>query len=191
MPVSDTGWIRQPRGTRTGTLPSCLLNGNQMRDLQTQLTSILLHNQVLKPVELCTLATYPFRGLISHCRFHSPPPKSLAFWQPWRHCRWINRFQLRSHSGCLIWGKSRCAPQIPHKQTQPFFVNEHHLLWRTSEKDFFLSRELVCDFRHQILVTPAYFSNREKSKTCGFMIAFTLPKTEALLSLNFINQSHH
>lgn len=38
-----------------------------------------------------------------------PPPMIPAPLQEWRHCWWTNRFQLRSHLGYLIWGKSRCA----------------------------------------------------------------------------------
>lgn len=75
---------------------------------------ILLHNGILRAEELCTLniSFHRTHRPLPHRPHHpSPPPPHLASWQEWRHCRWTNRFQLRSHSGCLIWGKSRCARQ--------------------------------------------------------------------------------
>lgn len=113
------GWMWQPRGAGTGTLPSCPLNGNQMGDY------IFKHNRVsyyyaLKS-ESWRNSPYPFTGVVTHCSPHTdtpPPPHhhphSIASWQEWQHCRWTNRFQLRSHLGCLIWDKSRCAsPKAP------------------------------------------------------------------------------
>lgn len=101
----------------------------------------------------------------------SPSPSSqsppLASWQEWRHCRWTNRFQLRSHSGCLIWGKSRCARQ---KAGAPFVYEFcDHLGDAVS---FFFSerreRATLANLRHKInhIYSPFFFSSLALTHIC-------------------------
>lgn len=119
-------WVEcgSPGEQGPGTLPSCPLNGNQTADY------IFKHNHVSYYYPTKSLdqrnsvySPYPFTGIITPHPTPTPPPsppRPLASWQEWRHCRWTNRFQLRSHSGCLIWGNSRCAPQILLFEYQDF-----------------------------------------------------------------------
>lgn len=65
----------------------------------------------------------------THHRPTTPPPHhphSIASWQEWQHCRWTNRFQLRSHLGCLIWDKSRCASPKAPQANSASYVHEYH-----------------------------------------------------------------
>lgn len=78
-----------------------------------------LHLQTLPNIILLQLR--PLAKWTPHLEsFHwsSPISTPSSFWHEWRRCRWTNCFQLRSHTGCVIWGKSRCVPHN-HKEAVP------------------------------------------------------------------------